>query len=444
LISIRHSWLCDQKGLDNAIKYSNLLSIPELTTGLEALERARPAPGAKRQYSLGYLNHAVVYKEWAERARRGLMPYHATRMGELFFNFAASDRDEYERIADEVLATKPNDKASITAKACALFSRGRHVEAESYFKQIASFNTNSIHDNINFQPNFFARLGALTDEQIGLKLPPLIDVLPAQFDHEHIIYLSCNHKYFVDFARSMLLSINARAQKSQVHLHVMEGSDAEWDDMKHFCAGLHNVKVAISGERPGLQDGDIMIARCYYHAIRFIRLYNHLKQYKKTLWLMDVDALLHRDPQPMFAAMGSADAAFRVRPARWEPWNQFNASVMAIAPTPLGMRYLRLVAAYVADYYQNSHLRWGIDQLAMYAVYVDLKDLGQAPNVHLLDDRAVDYDCFDDSFVWCNSGRGKFLQLKLIAKGVETSNDADRSKYFDALKVYAAQLNQRQ
>jgi tetratricopeptide (TPR) repeat protein len=427
-------------GLQIAIKYSNLLSIPELTTGLQALERARPAPGANSQFHLLYLSHAVVYKEWAERARRHLMPYHATRMDELFFTFAASDRDEYGRIADNVLATKPHDRASLAAKASTLFSLGRRVEAEAYFKKMATFNKGSIHENINFQPDYFSRLTGVPDEFLSAKLPPVLDILPAHFNNEHVIYLSCNHKYFVDFARTMLLSINGRTRHSQVHLHIMEGNDGEWEDVKRFCTSLTNIKLAISGERPGLQDGDMMVARCYYHAIRFVRLYNHLKHYKKTLWLMDVDAFLHQDPQPMFAAIGTADTAFRVRPARWEPWNQFNASVMAIAPTTAGINYLRMIAAYVADYYQNSHLRWGVDQLAMYAVYAHLQDVGRPPKVHLLDDRAVDYECNDDSFVWCNSGRGKFLQLKLLAKGAEEYIDADRSKYFDALKVYARQL----
>ena len=113
---------------------------------------------------------------------------------------------------------------------------------------------------------------------------------------------------------------------------------------------------------------------------------------------------------------------------------------MAIAPTPRGMDYLRLLAAYIAHFYSTNCLRWGIDQLAMYAVHEYMREANKAPQVHLLDDRAVDYECFDDSFVWCNSGRGKFLQLKMIAKGQEESNDADRSKYFNALKIYAARL----
>ena len=35
----------------------------------------------------------------------------------------------------------------------------------------------------------------------------------------------------------------------------------------------------------------VMEARSYYHAVRFIRYYQHLQRYGCPLWLMDVDAV---------------------------------------------------------------------------------------------------------------------------------------------------------
>lgn len=428
------------KNLAVAIKYSNLLPIPELTEGWARVEAARPTPDASAQTHLTYYNHAVVYKEWAERARRNLMPYHATRLDEMFFSYAAAERDVYEATADRVLGIDAANKAALTAKAIALFSRGRRTDAEPYFFEVAKSRADTVYENIVFAPPFYRSLEALADADLERGLPPLVEVQRAAFDGAHVIYLSCNYGYFVDFARTMLLSIDATAPGAQIHLHIMDGSDEEWAKVKAFCAGLTQTRIAISAERPGVDQLGTMAARCYYHAIRFIRLHHHLAVYGKTLWLMDVDALMHRDPAPMFAAMGAADAAFRARPGRWEPWNQFNASVMAIAPTERGRLYLRLIAAYIAHFQAQGTLRWGIDQLAMYAVHEFLKDEGRAPTVHLLDDRAVDYECYDDGYVWCNSGRGKFIQLKLLEKGVDTSIDPDRAKYFDALKRYAGRL----
>lgn len=420
-----------------AIKYSNLLTIPELVEGLAAVERAKPVPGSKPKHLLGYYSHAVIYKEWAERARHSLMPYHATSMDELFFKYGAEDRDEYEAIADRVLKDNPSDKWAVTSKASALFSRLKRLEAEPYYKLIAEEKPGGIYDAIVFAPESFKRFEAITDAEMNAAVPPLSEVLSPVFEGEHIIYLSCNYGYFVDFGRFMMMSIDDVAPNLQVHLHIMDATSDDLLEAKDFCLRLKHTKVAITSELSGVTDKGQMAARCYYHAIRFIRLYQHLKHYKKTLWLMDVDALLHRDPTSMFNAQKGSDAAFRVRPGRWEPWNQFNASVMAISPTERGERYLRLIAQYITDFYRRDSLRWGIDQLAMYAVYEHMRDEAVAPQVHILGNREVDYEYFDDGYVWCNSGRDKFIQLKMIKKGIETAKDNARAKYLESYQKYA-------
>jgi tetratricopeptide (TPR) repeat protein len=423
-----------------AIKYSNLLRQPDLPLGMAALEAAQPPRDGKVMQRMAYLSHAVFYKEWAERAKRGLMPYHVTSIDELFFKYAADDRDEYGDLADILLKKDPNGRYGISAKADVLFTTRRRHEAEPYFVKMAEVKPDSVYASIAFSSEYFRRIQSFGPGDLEKGLPPVIEAVTQNFTGDHIVYLSCNYSYFVDFARTMLLSIDDRARGTQVHLHIMDASDEEIENAKSFCARLTNTTIAISAERPDLKDRGAMVGRCYYHAIRFIRLLAHLDRYQKTLWLMDVDALLHQDPTQMFKAMGDADAAFRARPGRWEPWNQFNASVMAIAPTQRGRAYLHLVSAYIADFYQRDLLRWGIDQLAMYAAYEFLNDEQRAPSVYCLNDRHVDYESFDDSFVWCNSGRGKFLQLKMIEKGVDPNTDPERAKYVTALKVYVDRL----
>jgi hypothetical protein len=44
-----------------------------------------------------------------------------------------------------------------------------------------------------------------------------------------------------------------------------------------------------------------------------------------------------------------------------------------------------------------------------------MQDRGEAPSMALLGEREVDYDYRDDSFVWCNSGAGKFKHLQRIS-----------------------------
>lgn len=422
-----------------AITYSGLLPSSELAQGLAALTRAAPPSGAALKTRLSYLNHFAMYKEWAERAARGLMPYHATALDDAFFHFAAPERDEYGAVAEQILAQDPADLDALGAKAAVLLSRGERLASEPVFAQLAALRTGTVFENAVFNNGVYRRFEGMPEDDILRNLPPVQEVVAAKFTKKPIVFLSCNERYFTDFARPMLLSLDAHAAKAQVHLHLMDAAENEIATVRKFVDGLENTAVAISAENPGLVHQDLMAARGYYHAVRFIRFYQRLKQYDRPLWMMDVDALINRDLTPMLAALKGADVALRARPARWEPWNQFNASVFGVSPTDAGLRYVRMIAAFVSDFYNVGRLRWGIDQLAMFGVHEYLKDQGRAPVVRFLNDREVDYDCFDDGFVWCNSGKGKFSQLEAPVKF--SQKPAAESKYSVTLRTYLARLN---
>src|SRR5581483_7209710 len=104
-------------------------------------------------------------------------------------------------------------------------------------------------------------------------------------------------------------------------------TDAQIQAAVQFKQEVPSLRVAISAEQPWIQNQGKAAARAYYHAIRFIRFYQHSRAYRGPLWLMDVDALFNRDPSSMYSRLEGADIAIRVRPGRLEPWNQFNACV---------------------------------------------------------------------------------------------------------------------
>lgn len=431
----------DPENIALAIKYIGLLPSAELPQGLPRLQKAKPKDTAPLKDRVNFLTQLILYKAWASRVERGLMPYHASTLGELFFDKKSPDWIEYGALADQFLLQDPNNIDALGAKAAWLFSNGTHLDSETFFRRIGEVRPDSVCANVVFRSEFYSHLEKMTEEDLTQNLPPLIHVIEAKFTDQPIIYLSCNYDYYVNFGRAMLLSINENSRSAQIHLHVMDASLQDIEAVKTFVRGLQHSRIAVTLEQADQASRGLMAARNYYHSVRFIRMYQHLKRYQQTLWLMDVDALMNRDPAPMFATIGTADVAFRARPARWEPWNQFNASVFAVRPTAQGLAYLRLIAAYVAHFHAEDGLRWGIDQLAMYGVHAYLKSKSHAPNVHLLDNRAVDYDCFDDGFVWCNSGKEKFSQLKRLEKISQDSPDVDHGKYFNLLKKYSKQLS---
>jgi len=426
-----------------AINYSKLLPPTQLHKGLEALEAARPPEDAPSKIRLSYLSWHTPCKEWATRAQRHMAPYHISDIDELFFNFARDERDAYEAAADEILLNSPEHGSALVAKACCIFTRGLRLESEPIYHKIKSSKPRSIYSNIEFSKAFFEKLLCLSDAQLAAPFPPLTTIKSEIFQDEHIIYLSCNHEYFLNFTRAMLLSINDVAKGSQVHIHIMDATPEELNAAKAFCESLDGIKTALTSETTGLMGGTgDMPASNYYHSIRFIRFYTHLKAYNKTCWMMDVDALMNRDPQSLFKNIETFDTAFRARPGRMEPWNQFSACVFGVRPTEAGLKYLHLVAAYIFHFYNERSLGWGIDQLAMYAAFEHLRDESQAPSVYLLDNIATNLNHTPDGYVWLAAGNDKFVQVKRISKGKDMPEGYENATYFEAFKKYSARLNQ--
>jgi hypothetical protein len=289
-----------------------------------------------------------------------------------------------------------------------------------------------------FEPSFYRSLEAMDDAALSRDLPRVTEFRTEDFAQAPIIYLACNYLYFENFAMPMIRSLADRSPDAQLHVHIMDASEDDLKKLGKFCDNTP-LKIAVTVEQPGIDKENNKAARAYYHAVRFIRFYQHLKQYDRTLWLMDVDALFNRDPRALFETLGGNDVAFRIRPGRIEPWNQFNACIVGATSKPGSLRYFKLIAAYIAHFHQQKKLRWGIDQLAMYGVYEFLRDEKAAPALSLLGDRAIDYDYFDDGIVWCNSGRNKFLHLEKRKPGMPLADlDPDRAKYLRLFEKYYA------
>ena len=206
------------------------------------------------------------------------------------------------------------------------------------------------------------------------------------------------------------------------------------EQMAAFCDTL-GLRFGLTTEAPGLNAVPTQEARNYFHSVRFIRFHEHLRIYQCPLWMADVDAIVNRDLGTLFRTLEGRDAAMRIRPGRLEPQNQFNACVIGATPGPRSAGYYRQIAAYIADFYRKKALRWGIDQLAMYAVFADLQDQQSAPALTLLDVKAIDYDYLDDGFFWCSSGSRKFQQLqRASAPGTVPPAEGAEARYVAAFE----------
>ncbi len=347
----------------------------------------------------------LPYLEFHARQQQGLAPHHAADLSELFFKHARADFAAFRALSEQRAGERPTDPQAVMAQMIARFCANDRPGAQACLDRLRP-GGNNIWEAVTFKPAHFAALEGMTDAQMVLNLPPVTQIVDATFAASPVAFLACDYAYFAAFAQPMLRSLNATDASAQAHVHIMDADAAQQDQAAAFCRSLTG-PVALTVESPGLTAGSAA-ARCYYHAIRFIRFYGALRHSAHSLWLMDVDALFRNDPRALYAELGAQDIALRIRPGRVEPWNQFNACVVGAGISPPSLRYVRLVAATLADLHQRNLLRWGVDQLAMYGAFMHLRDNGHAPSVAALGEQALDYEHRDDGILWCNSGTDKF------------------------------------
>ncbi len=407
----RRAWAAQPGDIDAAMRYATLAADDDADEPGRVMAALLAIPGISRSKRLRVLSTLVTLKEFGERKKQHLMPYHATSLDEMFFNHTATDFADYRNTALAALQDQPNDGGALVSAMLAHFCMREFPQAESMLQRLRALQPGQMWDATTFDHNFHRDLAARDDDDLFGALPPVRDVLIPDFTAENIIYLACSSAYFDNFGVPMLRSLEERGPGEQVHLHLMEVGDNDIALIKAICARFEKLNIAVTIERPGFADQRSPEARGYYHAVRFIRYFQHLRRHGRALWMMDVDALFNRSPNALYATLGVSDAAFRARPGRLEPWNQFSAGIVGARATPAALRYFRAVAAYIAHFQRIKKLFWGIDQAAMFSAFIYLQECGTAPTLTFLDDLAMDLGYGDQGILWCSAGIKKFEML---------------------------------
>jgi hypothetical protein len=380
------------------------------------------------------LRKLLELKERFERIQRGEMPYHADRIDHLGFRHAADLLAEFRRVNEALLAEEPENVAARADLGTALFCQGDRPGAEMLLRGLGKGHR---LETVTFDADFYARLRGMTDAEIAAGLPPVEELVGADLEGPGILYLACNGSYFRLFAAQMLRSLAAVAPRATVHLHLMDASDDELSMARQLIEALAPLRCSLSVEQPGSGAAQDPGARAYYHSVRYLRLHQMRERFPAPVWLVDVDTLVNRDPQALFPHLEGRDAAVRIRPGRLYPWLQFSGCVFGIGDSPAGLAYLRLVAAYVAALHAEGRLRWGVDQIALYGCFEYLREIGEAPELALLDDSVIDLDTYaDDTVFWCDAGRIKFLHVRSLGENEADFEVGDRTRFVDRFQEY--------
>jgi tetratricopeptide (TPR) repeat protein len=436
----RRAWEAAPADIDAGVGYVDSSFDDNPAIAGEVMEKLLAAHAHDNGALTAIYARLLYFNEFYERIKRGLMPYHATALDELFFKYSSAHFENFRELQVKRAETEPLTANMLLGRLTTLFCSRDRAGAQRCLDALAPAIQNNPWEVVTFDPAFYANLETQSDDDLFGTLAPIVPVLSPAFTGEHVTYLACNHAYFERFATMLMRSFAATTPGGQLHMHIMDATEAQIADAAAFCRSIDTVTIALSVENPGVDALGLVAARSYYHAVRFIRFYQHVKQYGRTLWMMDVDALFNRDARELYQVLGDKDCAFRIRAGRLEPWNQFSAAVIGATGRPRSVGYFRLVAAYIAHFQKQDKLRWGIDQLAMYGAFEYLNDFGRAPSVSFLNDRIMDQTYLPEGIVWFTAGKKKFTRP---AGGSDTLTEAERRqlKYWQLFDRYAGPLN---
>ena len=320
----------------------------------------------------------IVEAEWAQRRADGLPPYHSVDQNDLGFS-----------THDPLNAHGLNPGLQ-------QFLKGNYEEMLDIWK----YSFDNIMGCVAMDEGFIDQLAGKAFDG----LPMVTHVRPVP-DAERVVYIVCDGKYWEKFGR--VLAWSARDQAVQIHLFDADPADAARMIDKGL---LPRAGLAVEYPNAGPE---------YYHAVRFIRLRELIETTEVVM--LDADSIVNRFSIPRKAI------AMRLRPARAEPWNQFNASV--VVASNKAMPYWDRVAGYIHHYFEHGRLRWQIDQAALFCVWKTLRHR-YGWRITCLDEKAVDYDYNPEGSIWNNSGSQK-----------HQATDPTRKPYRDRFAALEKELN---
>ena len=364
--------------------------------------------------ALKVFERLATYSEWYERRKRGLSPVHASSLGDLYFTYALAQRDDLIGLAKRRLSSNAGDADAIATLALFDLSQDRWNELEERLEKLKTIAPAHKDLAMCINEDHGSYLNEFTEEDIAVLLPPIIHVIGLAPSREGTIFLCSDPTYFYCFTAPLLLSLEKLSQASRVQIHILDAEHLNLSVTMDVLNSLKHVQCGLSVESSGLGDIPQKQKAIYFHAIRYVRLFQAFSRDHGPYCLTDVDGLFVRNPEDAFTALSGHDIGICPVPGMWHSKAHFRAAFTMVTNTEPGANYLRMVAAYIVNAAIKDRLFWGIDQNALFTVYNHLRKNGRAPRVKPLDESIFTMEAKEDSIFWSDGGKEKFELARRI------------------------------
>lgn len=355
---------------------------------------ARPLPDPSACWVHRFL---LLLGESEERRRRGLSVTRARSLADIEIQFRREQFARWRQIAERWFRAEPRSPDAAENYACALFLEGQFAETEAPVAVIRAANPRSEAVSYLAARASYAELEASGAGDIAAGLPPARILAETPGAAEVTIFVGCDQAYFDRYGLALAGSILRADAGLGLHIHVFDADEAALRAQFDTIVARHRVRLRITVERTDAGEAD---KKVYYHAVRFIRFAQFLPLYAGSVWMLDADLLCMRGPASLIGALGDADLALTLLPARIEPRNKIAAGILGVSTSAIARRYMELVAAYLARLRTDGWLRWGADQVALFLVLRYLLSTGTTPRVAPLDESFLSDKLSDDPIFW--------------------------------------------
>ncbi len=344
-------------------------------------------------------------QERRERLARGLWPCHGATVADIGFHFVEDVVAEWHRLAKAVVENNPRSWEGLNLLAQSYLALRQPLAAEPYLALLRGMKTGGISDAIFLDPDFHAALNTTTESTISRLMPSSTVLENGPLAGETIFFVGCDYRYALKHTRAQLRSLAQHGTDIPICLHIFDATADEVSSLLAFTREV-GLRAQISYDWVGLREPDSAKptskkARSYYHIARYMRLFQFLEQHpRKQVYLLDADVLFIRRPGELFERLAGCDVTMVLAPGRVEYQNQFSACVVGVAPHAAARDYFRRVAGYLAHCLTHDLMPWGLDQVALYAVYAAMAAGGAAPDVAGLPPHIYDGGFGDDTILW--------------------------------------------
>ena len=316
-------------------------------------------------------------REASLRAQAGLNQFHETF--DLRFTFARDEVMKWYNASAAWLAADPNNTKAHISMALAWVARGQPLEAEPHLAKVRATGKRTIHTKAHFGADFFTAVEA-AQRDLGAGLP-VVETLKAPTPKTGIVFVGANFDYFERFGWVLVKSFIAFPSTTDLHLHIFDLEPAQRADfIVRLDAIMGGRPYGLTTETTGVAH-DKKLGRITYHAARFIRAAQVADAHAVPFALIDADTIFTGSSDRIFADIDGYDGRAITYAGLVECHNQIAACVLILGNTDLARAYLRRVAAYLAVSRVRGEWIWGIDQIALYAVYVEMAARAQAPHL---------------------------------------------------------------